>query len=29
MEITKDTLIGEMLESDMGIAYILMQCVMH
>ena len=29
MEITKDTLIGEMLESDMGIAYILMQCDMH
>ena len=29
MEITKDTLIGEMLESDMGIAYILMQCGMH
>ena len=29
MEITKDTLIGEMLEYDMGIAYILMQCGMH
>ena len=29
MEITKDTLIGEMLEQDMGIAYILMQCGMH
>ena len=29
MEITKDTLIGEMLEQDMGIAYILMQSGMH
>ena len=29
MEITKDTLIGEMLEYDMGLAYILMQCGMH
>ena len=29
MEITKDTLIGEMLEYDMGIAYILMQSGMH
>ncbi len=29
MEITKETLIGEMLEQDMGIAYILMQCGMH
>ena len=29
MEITKDTLIGEMLEKDMGIAYVLMQCGMH
>ncbi len=29
MEITKETLIGEMLESDMGIAYVLMQCGMH
>ena len=29
MEITKDTLIGEMLEYDMGIAYVLMQCGMH
>ncbi|MBQ6466257.1 MAG: DUF1858 domain-containing protein [Oscillospiraceae bacterium] len=29
MEITKETLIGEMLEYDMGIAYILMQCGMH
>lgn len=29
MEITKDTLIGEMLEQDMGLAYILMQCGMH
>ena len=29
MEITKDTLIGEMLEYDRGIAYILMQCGMH
>lgn len=29
MEITKDTLIGEMLEYDMGIAYVLMQSGMH
>ena len=29
MEITKETLIGEMLEQDMGIAYVLMQCGMH
>ena len=29
MEITKETLIGELLESDMGIAYVLMQCGMH
>ncbi|MGX8692527.1 MAG: DUF1858 domain-containing protein [Clostridia bacterium] len=29
MEITKNTLIGEMLEYDMGIAYVLMQCGMH
>ena len=29
MEITKQTLIGEMLEQDMGIAYVLMQCGMH
>ncbi len=29
MEITKETRIGEMLESDMGIAYVLMQCGMH
>ena len=29
MEITKETLIGEMLQSDMGIAYVLMQCGMH
>ncbi len=29
MEITKDTLMGEMLEYDMGIAYILMQSGMH
>lgn len=29
MEITKDTLIGEMLEQDMGLAYVLMQCGMH
>ena len=29
MEITKETLIGDMLESDMGIAYVLMQCGMH
>ena len=29
MEITKETLIGDMLQSDMGIAYVLMQCGMH
>ena len=29
MEITKDTIMGEMLEKDMGFAYILMQCGMH
>ena len=29
MEITKATTMGEMLEYDMGIAYILMQCGMH
>ena len=29
MEITKETLIGDMLEQDMGLAYILMQCGMH
>lgn len=29
MEITKETLMGEMLEYDMGIAYILMQSGMH
>ena len=29
MEITKETLIGEMLEYDMGFAYVLMQCGMH
>ncbi|MBP3926521.1 MAG: DUF1858 domain-containing protein [Clostridium sp.] len=29
MEITKKTTMGEMLEYDMGIAYILMQCGMH
>jgi len=29
MEITKETTIGEMLEQDMGIAYVLMQCGMH
>ena len=29
MEITKATLIGEMLKEDMGIAYVLMQCGMH
>ena len=28
-EITKKTTMGEMLEYDMGIAYILMQCGMH
>ncbi len=29
MEITKATTMGEMLEFDPGIAYILMQCGMH
>ena len=29
MEITKQTTMGEMLEQDMGIAYVLMQCGMH
>ncbi|MBO5556979.1 MAG: DUF1858 domain-containing protein [Oscillospiraceae bacterium] len=29
MEITKETTMGAMLEYDMGIAYILMQCGMH
>ncbi len=29
MEITKKTTMGEMLDYDMGIAYILMQCGMH
>ena len=29
MTITKETTMGEMLEYDMGIAYILMQCGMH
>ena len=29
MEITKETLIGDMLKEDMGIAYVLMQCGMH
>ena len=29
MEITKETTMGEMLEYDMGIAYVLMQCGMH
>ncbi len=29
MEITKQTTMGEMLEYDPGIAYILMQCGMH
>ena len=29
MEITKETLIGDMLQYDMGIAYVLMQCGMH
>lgn len=29
MEITKQTTMGEMLEQDMGIAYILMQSGMH
>lgn len=29
MEITKETTMGQMLEYDMGIAYILMQSGMH
>ena len=29
MEITTATTMGEMLEYDMGIAYVLMQCGMH
>ena len=29
MEITKATTMGEMLEYDMGIDYVLMQCGMH
>lgn len=29
MEITKETTMGDMLEYDMGIAYILMQSGMH
>ena len=29
MEITKQTTMGEMLDFDRGIAYILMQCGMH
>ncbi len=29
MKLTKQTTMGEMLEDDMGIAYILMQCGMH
>ena len=29
MEITKETLMGQMLEYDQGIAYILMQSGMH
>ncbi len=29
MKLTKETTMGEMLEYDMGIAYILMQCGMH
>ena len=29
LEITKATTMGEMLEYDMGIAYVLMQCGMH
>ncbi len=29
MEITRQTTMGEMLEHDMGIAYVLMQCGMH
>ncbi len=29
MKLTKQTTMGEMLQYDMGIAYILMQCGMH
>ena len=29
MEITTSTTMGQMLEYDMGIAYVLMQCGMH
>ena len=29
LEITVNTTMGEMLEYDMGIAYVLMQCGMH
>ncbi|MDO4298826.1 MAG: DUF1858 domain-containing protein [Lachnospiraceae bacterium] len=29
MEITKETTMGQMLEYDMGIAYVLMQAGMH
>ena len=29
MQITKKTTMGQMLEYDMGIAYVLMQCGMH
>ena len=29
MKFTKQTTMGEMLQYDMGIAYILMQCGMH
>jgi hybrid cluster-associated redox disulfide protein len=29
MEITRQTTMGEMLEYDMGIAYVLIQCGMH
>ena len=29
MEITKQTTMGQMLEYDMDIAYVLMQCGMH
>lgn len=29
MQITKETTMGQMLEYDMGIAYVLIQCGMH
>jgi hybrid cluster-associated redox disulfide protein len=29
MEVTKNTVIGDMLNYDMGLAYVLMQCGMH